>query len=681
MPQGPATKRPARQQPGLACEECRRRKARCDRAQPQCGACMMTGRVCIVNHNRHRRGPKKGQLKALYSRLEVLEEQLVVQVENLPADTEEALTRPSSSSQASLPDEDHDAPPELPSSSSFDTEPMLSSPIRDRQRPSTSQTIEPIPVSFAPPTLARLDVVHADLDQLYFDRVHPIAPFLHQRRYFTWVSYETPSPACSCLRSAMRTIAAAMSAQFRALAETLYAETRAILSRLDGLERSPAAPSIEQIQALLLLAHYELLRMDEGTAMVTAGRCFRLIQLARLGEGDARDAAEAQGVSVGGQMAAAPGLAWNEEFAAAEERRRTFWVAYCFDRFLSSRREWPLTLQEDAIRTRLPHPEQTFQTTPLPFLTHSHSQTNPHPHPQTQQPPAPAPPTLHEAITSSGHTSLPPFSECIVLATLYGRAMTLRRMASVLPASETSVFWSRHKSLAATIEKRTQLLARNLACPNTLVDPMVVFTHVLARATVVYLGEVAEGIEGGSGAGIGGAAAGGGGEWGAFGSGTRNVPGAGVGGEESSVVSSAQKLAAAAYTQRAFQAAREIVRLVQGIRPVSCFKAHPFLPNPISRAANFLISHSRLTDWEWGRSTNETGREVEELLGVLRDLRATNNLAGELLGELEGAQAGIQTTVGMAKGFGTGIGNSTTRGETAYRHGRNHSGNRIGGIS
>jgi hypothetical protein len=141
-----------------------------------------------------------------------------------------------------------------------------------------------------------------------------------------------------------------MSAQFRSLSDTLYAETRTALARLDSnrIERSQRSPSLEQIQALLLLAHYELLRMDEGTSMVTAGRCFRLIQLARLGEADAL---EEQGLS--GQIVAAGtgGTSWNEAFAVSEEMKRTFWVAYCFDRFLSSRHEWPLTLQEDAVRS------------------------------------------------------------------------------------------------------------------------------------------------------------------------------------------------------------------------------------------------------------------------------------------------------------------------------------------
>lgn len=130
----------------------------------------------------------------------------------------------------------------------------------------------------------------------------------------------------------MRTVAAALSAQFRRLADALYVEASRLLRELDAVER---VPPLEQIQALLLLAHYELLRMEESRAMVTAGRCFRLVQLSRLHDTDAYTT-ELSGSSL-------------PNFASAEERRRTFWVAYCFDRFLSSRHHWPLTLQEEAV--------------------------------------------------------------------------------------------------------------------------------------------------------------------------------------------------------------------------------------------------------------------------------------------------------------------------------------------
>lgn len=58
----------SRQRPGSACEECRRRKLRCDR-QPQCGNCVEAGVVCTTTTVRPARGPKKGHLKALKGRI------------------------------------------------------------------------------------------------------------------------------------------------------------------------------------------------------------------------------------------------------------------------------------------------------------------------------------------------------------------------------------------------------------------------------------------------------------------------------------------------------------------------------------------------------------------------------------------------------------------------------------
>ena len=64
-----------RQRSGPACDECRRRKLRCDGQQPQCGICRETGISCEVTH-RGTRGPKKGHLKALKNRVVHLEAML-----------------------------------------------------------------------------------------------------------------------------------------------------------------------------------------------------------------------------------------------------------------------------------------------------------------------------------------------------------------------------------------------------------------------------------------------------------------------------------------------------------------------------------------------------------------------------------------------------------------------------
>lgn len=167
----------------------------------------------------------------------------------------------------------------------------------------------------------------------------------------------------------MHTAAAAASAQYYSSADLLYAETREMLERqCNGGEQynflssgtgggaMPTGKSIqiEHIQAWLLLAHYEFLRKDEHQAMITTGRAFRLIQLARLHEVD-YESSPAMGfpTELMGDAAAAgnanPPEVPEETFAVAEERRRVFWLAYCFDRFLSVRSEWPLTLHEEMV--------------------------------------------------------------------------------------------------------------------------------------------------------------------------------------------------------------------------------------------------------------------------------------------------------------------------------------------
>ena len=174
---------------------------------------------------------------------------------------------------------------------------------------------------------------------------------VHQWRYLAWSALETVAPARACLRAAMRTMAAAMSAQYRGFSDTLYAETRRLLERTcQALVDTPWPMSntsiqIEKIQAWLLVAHYESLRMGEHQAMLTAGRAFRLVQIARLYDIDIPDDV----------LSPAVGSESDEAFSEDEEKRRTFWVAFTLDRFLCWRNEWPLTLQEETVSVQIPY--------------------------------------------------------------------------------------------------------------------------------------------------------------------------------------------------------------------------------------------------------------------------------------------------------------------------------------
>jgi hypothetical protein len=136
-----------------------------------------------------------------------------------------------------------------------------------------------------------------------------------------------------CLQYAMWTLAMALSSQFEGSREPLYNETRQMLEALDLSDGDLHPVPIEQVQAWLLVAFYELARASYRRASISAGRAFRLVQLARLHEVDG------------------PGnVAEDEDPIAREERRRTYWVAYCLDRLICMRSRCPLTLTEEVVR-------------------------------------------------------------------------------------------------------------------------------------------------------------------------------------------------------------------------------------------------------------------------------------------------------------------------------------------
>ena len=178
-----------------------------------------------------------------------------------------------------------------------------------------------------------LGLLTAYRTQLYSDRVHSFVPILHQRRYHSWSRQSSKTESRTCLQYAMWTMAASVSAQFQNVGDSLYRDTRRMLQVLEPKDTNIEPTDIEQVQALILLAIYEFMRTDYRRGWMTAGRAFRLVQLMRLHEIDAPNRIAIQ-------------MDWIEM-----EEKRTFWMAYSLDRFISIRKGWPLTLNEQVVRS------------------------------------------------------------------------------------------------------------------------------------------------------------------------------------------------------------------------------------------------------------------------------------------------------------------------------------------
>ncbi|KAL9619496.1 MAG: hypothetical protein Q9160_005859 [Pyrenula sp. 1 TL-2023] len=574
-----------RQQPGFACEECRRRKARCDRARPKCGYCMETDSVCVVINKKPPRGPKKGHLNALRTQIESLRWQLNQQLGY------DADIAPEISAQPS-PEQDHDmeqaprvvevdsgdlelsslneANMDLPnvwfSSSTLDMTPTApSNPgwtdwaagwqlenlelgigVGGPELQSLPLDMDATDQKFLHPTepttltdnkdTSLIDHMRADLDQVFFDRVHPVLPIIYHRRYFSWADQEYPGATRACLRSAMRTMAAAMSAPGRRFCDQLYTETCQLLQAHKVGSKDKI--ELEYLQAWLLVAHYELLRVGEYQAMLTAGRCFRLVLMARLSD---IDAIGPNGVNLqqASPVSSTKEEVFGESFSIVEEQRR--------------------------ICVRLPAPEANFQNNQPVRISF-----------------------LPEAMSASHKgTSLSGFAECVVLATLYGHCMALRRSHAATEsyggsASESSDFWTRQKRLALAVEKRVQVLGTR-SSGHVDSDPMLLFVHMLANSAVIKLSLTAQRASS---------------TW-------RTVE------QQNTVV---------AYEHRASSAAAEMVRLAKQVPSFSAFKAHPFLPDPLACTVGFLTA----------RNANFAPNDdvcVQQLLRLLRDMQDMNSLA------------------------------------------------------
>ncbi|GFF90950.1 hypothetical protein IFM53868_06339 [Aspergillus udagawae] len=329
-----------RQQPGNACEKCRRRRIRCDRTRPHCSACATAGVECIVQDSYPPRGPKKGYLRTLQKKIEELESQLEKQGTS-PAPICQTVDNDSSTDN----NENHTTTPK--------TTDIL-------QWPAT-------PVEFLFPTCARvgpnsnglrsLDIshMHNDLDQLYFDRAYAFAPIIHTHRYRSWSKQPNKSRQRTCLQYAMWTLASSLSSQFHVHGCKLYAKTRQLLQELEGGEPCHQI-SLEQTQAWAFLSIYELTCQVFHRGMMSAGRALRLVQMMRLYELDMPRTPHTMQLDRY-QWQLTPD---QEDWVDTESKRRTFWFAYLIDRFTSLVDGLHMFFDEQLIQVRLPAPEANF---------------------------------------------------------------------------------------------------------------------------------------------------------------------------------------------------------------------------------------------------------------------------------------------------------------------------------
>ncbi|KAL1642554.1 hypothetical protein SLS58_005322 [Diplodia intermedia] len=529
----PAAATRSRQQAGLACDECRRRKLRCDRGQPSCGVCRESGAVCNRTTARQPRGPKKGHLRALQSRIVALERRLSDQDLG-----DHVLDDALADDFMSFPDENDCSTGPIQTLDDLLAQNMHSFSQRNAMESGScsSSAVELTTPPFAgiSPVDCISDLMRADLgadsktpntwltdgrDHLYFDRVHTFCPILSKRHYFSRARNPRPNEVdgFACLQNAMWTLAVAMSSQFQYLQDDLYAYTRLTLENLELDPMQADCLQIEKVQAWALLAVYEFMRVGYQRGWMSAGKCFRLAVLMKLHCIDGPDGLAAKHSTA---------LSWAE----VEERRRTFWMAYTIDRFLSLLDHLPLTFDQHVIMTRLPAPEKEFQSDEAVLMD------------------------FLSEYQPKGHST---FMEFIRLVALCGQSLSHQQQGIVehTYGCFSLEFWDRHQRLDARLTQSIESMSLYDPCAVVYMDSMPLFTHMAAHAAVLMLYKAGQTAP-----------------WG-----LEDYQGA-----------------LSEHEGRALAAAQQMIKLSKSLIQLSHFKVHPFMPVLLYFCGDFFRYNSHL---------------------------------------------------------------------------------------
>ncbi|KAL9120152.1 MAG: hypothetical protein Q9187_003294 [Circinaria calcarea] len=454
----------------IACIICRKRKLKCDGSKPSCGTCKRLGHECAYDEVRRKSGPKRGYVKELEARLAQVETQLKSKDRGKSA----AVSRTASfviPGEPSLPQPkfqlnnldmgDHNimteilglgmepsahlSVPNLAPKGNLD----LSSDGFCSQEMIRLGLAEPLP----PPDMIE------KLHQIYFEKIHPSTPMMHKYRYLAAMNLAPHMRPPVCLRYAMWALACTVTEKYLGYREVFYQRARRYAEADEMKGYGESTITVGHAQCWSLISTYELKMLYFPRAWMSAGRSIRLVQMLGLHRLD--------GLALEVRQALPPPKDWTDR----EERRRTFWVAFCGDRYSSIGTGWPMAIDERDIMTNLPATDDAFEQS-KPQLTLS----------------------LSEAMTSEGAASLSSHAGVVLMACLFGRNLThLHRPDPNDRPEDTSngEFWKRHRAMDTILTNTSLFLPEQLRLPAGVRDASIVFLNMNIHTSTICLHQAA----------------------------------------------------------------------------------------------------------------------------------------------------------------------------------------------
>ncbi|KAI1115407.1 fungal-specific transcription factor [Nemania sp. NC0429] len=462
----------------LACMICRKRKLRCDGLKPSCSTCTRLGHSCAYDEVRKKSGPKRGYVKALEERLKQVEELLKTQEPSSSTSPETTKTPKAAFEQtrnqqaaapasfnvtnASIPiagDRDLDRwrfNGESPQGNGLDEFNFTRNMPLSMGNMDPSFTWEMIGLGLEEPLPPQETI--DELHQIFFEKIHPSLPMIHRFRYLAAMNLAPSQRPPVALRYAIWTLACSITDKYKDLKDLFYQRSRKYVEADAIKGYGEHSITVAHCQTHVLLASYEFKMMYFPRAWMNTGAAVRLSQMIGLHRIDGN------GLDV--KQCLPPPRDWTER----EERRRTFWMSFCQDRYASIGTGWPMTIDERDIMTNLPASDEAFNLS----------------RPEQTQ-------TLADAMSPAGATKLSAFGGIVLMATLFGRNLTHLHRPDVDDRDHdmNGEFWKRHRLLDNILLNTSLCLPSQLKLPAGLNDPNIVFTNMNIHTSTICLHQAA----------------------------------------------------------------------------------------------------------------------------------------------------------------------------------------------
>ncbi|PNY24060.1 transcriptional regulatory protein, partial [Tolypocladium capitatum] len=464
----------------LACMICRKRKLKCDGVRPSCSTCSRLGHSCAYDEQRRKSGPKRGYVKALEERLKQVETLLKTQ-DPLPPSASPTKGMPMPMPGAHNPsgaaaglsvanpamgmagDRDLDGRwqhfnGESPQPGAIDDFGFNANMGIQMSNVDGNFTWEMIGLGLEEPLPPQETI--DELHQVFFQKVHPSVPMIHRLRYLAAMNLAPNQRPPVCLRYAMWTLACSITDKYSDLKDLFYQRARKYVEADYIKGFGEHVISVAHCQTHILLACYEMKMMYFPRAWINTGSAVRLAQMIGLHRLD------------GTGLDVKQCLPLPKDWTEREERRRTFWMAFCEDRYASIGTGWPMTIDERDIMTNLPASEEAYDMS----------------RPEQTQ-------TLAECTNPSGAGKLSSFGGIALLACLFGRNLIhLHRPDDDdddFDHDLNSPFWKRHRQMDNILLNTSLCLPAHLKLPAGLSNPNVVFTNMSIHTSTICLHQAA----------------------------------------------------------------------------------------------------------------------------------------------------------------------------------------------